>query len=193
MIVVLSLVALVSAVGAAARLQSSVSESTQRRVLETGRPFDLAILGEGYFQICDGNRILYTRAGSFSLNSTGAEFIVTSAGRERLLEPSICVPADSIRLEVTPDGGVWVLQEGQSALTQIGQLQLARFTNPQGLVLVGDGLLDAKADAGVPLISVPGDCGLGIVRQGCLEASTVKSVQKYVATANRLCSDFRRD
>lgn len=165
--------------GLGVRVQSTELNMEQGSLLDTGRPLDVAIVGQGFFQVNDGNRFLYTRAGNFAVNANG-EIVVASADRGRPLEPSINIPQDTLEIQVSSDGIVSVLQAGQSQLTQIGQLQLARFINPQGLVQMGENLYSDSVGSGTPLISTPGQDGLGTLRQRYLEASNTEPVREIV-------------
>jgi flagellar basal-body rod protein FlgG len=160
------------ALGAGARIVASQIDISQGRLRETQQVLDLAIRGEGYFQIKDGNRILYARAGAFTVNANG-EIVLASKDRSQLLEPSITVPQDTRQISVSHDGIVSVLQPGQNYLSQIGQIQLAKFVNPQGLVARGENLYESNAASGNPQISTPGQDALGEIRQCALEESNV--------------------
>lgn len=123
----------------------------------TGDPLDLAINGEGFFQtqLADG-RIAYTRDGSFAVDANGR--LVTAAGNPLL--PEVQVPEDATRFYVYPNGAVFV-QRGAAdradAWQQIGQLQVAVFPNPQGLISVGANQFVATPAAGAPQVGTPGD------------------------------------
>src|SRR4029077_430169 len=118
------------------RVQSTEIDQTPGSLLSTGGNLDLAIVGDGFFQINDGNQFLYTRAGNFSVNANG-EIVLASADRGRPLDPAITIPQDALQITISSDGIVAVLQAGQNQLNQIGQIQLARFINPQGLLQLG--------------------------------------------------------
>ncbi|HLJ12169.1 MAG TPA: flagellar hook-basal body complex protein [Planctomycetaceae bacterium] len=166
-------------VGTGTRVQSTEIDQTQGSLLSTGGNLDLAIAGDGFFQINDGNQFLYTRAGNFSVNANG-EIVLASADRGRPLEPSITIPQDTLQVTISSDGIVSVMQAGQNQLNQIGQIQLARFLNPQGLLQMGQNLFQQTVGSGNPLISIPGQDGLGTIRQQFLEASNVEPVRELV-------------
>jgi flagellar basal-body rod protein FlgG len=166
-------------VGTGVRVQSTELDMTQGSLLSTGGQLDLAIAGDGFFQINDGNQFLYTRAGNFSVNANG-EIVLASADRGRPLEPAISIPQDTLQVTIGSDGIVSVLQAGQSQLNQIGQIQLARFINPQGLLQMGQNLFAQTVGSGNPLVSTPGQDGLGTIRQNFLEASNVEPVRELV-------------
>jgi len=168
------------AVGLGTRVQSTELNMQQGSLNNTGQPLDLAIAGDGFFQINDGNQFLYTRAGNFSVNANG-EIVLASADQARPLEPAISIPQDTLQISISSDGIVSVLQAGQTQLNQVGQIQLARFINPQGLLQTGQNLYAQTVGSGNPLISTPGQDGLGTVRQQFLEQSNVEPVQQLVS------------
>lgn len=146
---------------------------------QTGNPLDVAIQGQGFFQIQmpDGSTA-YTRSGSFHLDAQSN--IVTADGNP--LQPGITLPADALSVSIGQDGTVSVTQPGQTAATQVGQIQLAMFPNPGGLDSVGKNLLLATTASGDPIIGTAGGAeGLGTLQQGYLEQSNVDVVQEFVA------------
>jgi flagellar basal-body rod protein FlgG len=144
----------------------------------TSNPLDMAIEGEGFFQVTlpDGTTA-FTRAGSFKLNETGT--IVTSDGFE--LDPAITVPVDALIVTVGTDGIVSVRQPGSAAATQVGQIQTARFQNPAGLRAKGRNLFEETESSGTPTLSNPGETGFGTIAQGFLESSNVSVVEEIVS------------
>ena len=143
----------------------------------TENPFDLAINGNGFFQVSlpDGTTG-YTRDGTFKISPDGR--LVTSDGF--YLTPEITIPEDSESVSITPEGVVSVMQVGQSDPTEVGQLELARFINPAGLSAMGHNLLEITAASGDPVTAVPGEEGLGQLAQGYLEVSNVDVVAEMV-------------
>lgn len=144
----------------------------------TGNPFDIAIKGHGYFQITlpDGETA-YSRDGSFQLNQDGE--IVTSEGY--LLQPGLTVPNDAVDVTINASGEVWVKIAGQTALTNVGQIQLAIFANEAGLEAIGDNLLIETEASGAPIVNNPQEPGYGALEQGTLETSNVNIVQEITA------------
>jgi len=145
---------------------------------QTGNPLDLAIEGDGFFQVTqqDGE-IAYTRAGSFKIDNQSR--IVTSEGDP--LEPAITVPLEAEQVMVGQDGIVTVTLPGEAAPSQIGQIQTARFTNPAGLRAMGRNLSAETDSSGTPQIGTPGSEGRGTIVQGFLEQSNVSVVQELIA------------
>jgi flagellar basal-body rod protein FlgG len=143
----------------------------------TDEPFDVAINGRGFLQVTLPNGdSAYTRNGQIHLNSDNQ--LVSAEGYQ--LEPAITLPPEVISFSISTDGIVEVTTPGDAAGTQIGQLQLADFVNPQGLVAMGQNLFQESASSGAPLVSNPGESGTGQLLQGSLEGSNVNSVQELV-------------
>ncbi|WP_298290861.1 flagellar basal-body rod protein FlgG [Thiomonas sp.] len=150
---------------------------TQGNLTQTGNSLDLAINGEGFFQVLkpDGT-IAYTRDGTFQLNNQGQ--IVTASGY--LLQPTVTIPASAQTITIGNDGTVSVTLPGQSAPQQVGSIQLANFVNPTGLQSIGDNLYLQTGSSGAPTTGQPTLNGLGSVRQGYLESSNVNVVAELV-------------
>jgi flagellar basal-body rod protein FlgG len=145
---------------------------------QTTNPLDVAIEGDGLFQVTlpDGNTA-YTRAGAFKLDSTGS--MVTSEGDP--ITPQITIPQGAESINIGNDGTVSVTLAGQSAPTQVGQIQTVRFANPAGLRAEGRNLFKETDTSGTPQLGTPGQDGLGQLSQGFLESSNVSVVEELVA------------
>jgi len=167
------------AVGLGTRVASTQVDFRNGSLMDTGAALDVAIVGDGFFQIQDGNEILYTRAGTFTKNADG-QLVMASADRGRPLEPPITIPQDAMEIAISAEGIVSVRQQGSTDLQQVGEIQLVRFVNPQGLLQKGENLYAETEASGTPLQSVPGQDGLGVLRQGFLEASNVEPVRELV-------------
>jgi len=155
----------------------TVTKFSQGSLLSTGQQLDLAIVGDGLFQVQDGSEILYTRAGTFTTNADG-DIVLTSADKGRLLEPAISIPQDFENIVISGEGIVSVKQAGSSTLTQVGQITTARFVNSNGLIARGENLY-AECDAsGAALVGNPGQEGRGLLRQSTLEMSNVDPEQE---------------
>ena len=150
----------------------------QGNLQETGERLDLAIKGNGFFQVQlpDGTTG-YTRDGGFQLNSQGQ--IVTSSGY--LVQPGITIPANAQSVTIGNDGAVTIALPSQTAPQQVGQLQLAGFINPAGLEPRGENLYAETASSGTPQAGAPGANGLGSVAQGYTETSNVNVVEELVS------------
>jgi flagellar basal-body rod protein FlgG len=165
-------------VGLGVKVGSSEKIFTQGNVMQTGNPLDVAIQGDGFFQVTmpDGTTA-YTRDGSFKQDANGA--LVTADGY--FIQPQITVPQNAQSISVGADGTVSALVPGSSQPQQLGQLQLARFVNPAGLSPVGGhNLYTQTAASGTPLVSQAGLNGAGTLQNGYLENSNVQVVQEIV-------------
>src|SRR5439155_10011399 len=149
------------------------SDFAQGAFNQTNRPLDWAINGDGFFQVTDpSGQTYYSRAGNFSLNANG-NITLASASDGRLLDPAINIPQDATGIVVSPEGIVSVSQSNSPTLTQVGQIQLSRFINPQGLLKLGQNLFQETISSGSPLQGNPGTPGFGTVQQNELENSNV--------------------
>ena len=150
---------------------------TQGNLQQTNNPLDLAIQGNGFFQVLqpDGSTA-YTRDGSFQIDSTGA--LVTSSGYH--IQPAVTIPANALSVTVGQDGTVSVLLPGAVKPSQVGTLQLVNFINPTGLQSAGQNLYLETASSGTPSSNTPGTNGLGSLSAGYVEASNVNVVEEMV-------------
>jgi len=164
-------------IGTGVQVVSTEKEYGQGSLTQTGNPLDVAIQGQGFFQIQmpDGT-LAYTRDGTFQTNAQGQ--LVDSSGY--VVQPGITIPSGAQSVTIGTDGTVTVLLPGQSTPTQVGQLQLANFINPAGLQPIGQNLLVQSASSGSPQTGTPGVNGLGTVSQGELESSNVDVVEELV-------------
>jgi flagellar basal-body rod protein FlgG len=164
-------------VGTGVKAVSVTRDMRQGDVIQTGGILDLAIEGEGFFQVrqLDGT-IAYSRDGAFKLSSDG--ILVTSDGLT--LEPEISVPQGTIDVQVSRDGIVSALVAGDTEPVQVGNLELAVFTNPAGLRALGQNLYEETAASGTPLLGTPASEQFGQIAQGYLEGSNVQVVEEMV-------------
>jgi len=164
-------------IGLGSRLAAVTKIFTAGDLNQTGNALDMAIQGDGFFQIQlpDGTTA-YTRAGAFKRDNTGR--IVTSDGYPLL--PAITIPANATTTTIGNDGTVSVVQAGQTAPTQIGNIQLALFPNPAGLSAQGMNLYIQSESSGAPTTGTPGLTGIGTIAQGYLEMSNVSVMEEMV-------------
>ena len=150
---------------------------SQGNVNQTNNDKDLAIQGNGFFQILlpDGTTA-YTRDSAFQTDSQGQ--LVTSSGYT--LQPPITIPLNTTKLSVGRDGTVSIMQAGSTATTQIGTIQVATFINPAGLESRGENLYVETAASGTPNPNTPGTNGAGALWQGYVETSNVNVVEELV-------------
>ena len=162
--------------GTGVRIVATEKLHSQGNMVTTQNPLDLAISGDGYFQIAKGDGSLaYTRDGGFKISATGQ--MVTSSGA--LLQPAITIPNTASSVTVGRDGSVSIeLAAGGSQV--LGQIQIARFVNPSGLQSLGQNLMKDTPASGAPQVLAPGVAGAGSLMQGTLEASNVNVVEEMV-------------
>ncbi len=156
---------------------------TQGDITQTSNQLDLAIQGDGFFQVKkpDGT-YAYTRDGSFQVDSQGR--VVTSTGY--LLDPPITLDDNTLTVSIAKDGTVTAQKVGGTSQV-IGNIELARFMNPGGLTALGDNLYAQTESSGTPIIGSPDQNGFGSINQGYLESSNVDIVQEMISmiTAQR--------
>ncbi|UCH09880.1 MAG: flagellar basal-body rod protein FlgG [Fidelibacterota bacterium] len=164
-------------VGHGNRAVSTFRTFAQGTITDTNNPLDLAIDGDGFFQVMrpDGT-YAYTRDGAFRINADG--YIVTSTGLR--LGSEISLPPDTESINIGQDGILSVILAGESEPEEIGQLELVKFVNPGGLNAVGGNLYEETVASGPPTIGFAGDEGFGSVLQGFLEKSNVDVVQEMI-------------
>ncbi len=169
-------------VGTGVKVSGTQKNFAPGAVDTTGRPLDLQIEGDGFFEVRtvnDGDVITaYTRAGNFVRNSLGNVVLGNSGGA--LLEPPISIPDDAIELSIGRNGEVRVRQQGSNTLNVVGQIELARFINPEGLKEIGRNLYVETDASGTPVTGVPETDGLGATVQGALEMSNVDPVRELI-------------
>ncbi|MBK8057548.1 MAG: flagellar basal-body rod protein FlgG [Gemmatimonadetes bacterium] len=165
-------------VGRGTRLAAVQRLHSQGPVEQTSRPLDLAIEGEGFFQVqLPSGALAYTRDGSFGISDTGT--LITSNGYA--VVPGIKIPTDATEITISSTGKVSVSQSvTQVDKTELGQLELARFMNPSGLQALGENLFAETPASGQPTVGFPSEEGMGRILQGHLEGSNVEIVQEMV-------------
>jgi len=150
---------------------------SQGNMENTQNELDLAIEGDGFFQIALPNgETAFTRDGAFKLDSDGR--MVNSDGFA--LEPEITIPSDALSISVGLDGTVSVLQAGETTSSEIGTIELARFVNPAGLISMGKNIFMTSEASGDEMTGTAGEDGLGTLAQGFLEMSNVSVVDEMV-------------
>lgn len=163
--------------GLGVRVAGIQKNFTQGSLQETGNSFDMAIQGDGFFQIqTPAGETAYTRNGSFKLDSDGT--LVTGLGYP--VEPQIVVPDNLINVSVAQDGTVSATDPTTGTSQTLGQITLVDFINPAGLSPQGDSLYLETSVSGDPINGTPGLEGIGSIRQGMLEGSNVQLVTEMV-------------
>lgn len=168
-------------VGLGVRVTSTQTDQRQGTLQQTGRELDIAIQGRGYLRLLDptSNEVLFTRAGNLDVNANG-QLVIGSAQTGRLLDPPINIPDEATAIQISDNGEVMVRMPGQIELNNLGTIQLSQFVNPDGLLKLGENLYRPTDASGPERPGDPGLEGLGILRQGNLEASNVEPVQELI-------------
>ncbi len=163
--------------GLGVRTVATARTYSQGNLQESGNKLDVAINGNGFFQVelPDGTTA-YTRDGSFKVSATGE--LVTNSGYRVL--GGATIPVDARSVTIGKDGVVEVLVGNSSTPQQAGTIDLASFINPAGLDPTGQNLFLETVASGNPTTGTPGSEGLGQVLQGFLESSNVNVVQELV-------------
>jgi flagellar basal-body rod protein FlgG len=162
-------------IGAGVKAGSVYRITGQGNLTNTGNTFDLAINGQGYFEVLmPSGETAYTRAGNFSVNDQGQ--MVTADGY--LVQPTISIPANTTNVTISQTGQVQATVGGATAPTIVGQLQLATFFNEAGLDAKGNNLYMESAASGPATAGNPGAPGFGVTMQGYTEASNVDPVSE---------------
>lgn len=164
-------------VGSGVRVVSTSRSFSQGAIQQTSNPLDLAIEGNGFLAVQrKAGEMGYTRAGSLKVDAQGR--LCTSDGLG--IEPAISVPPDATGIAIAADGTVTATTPGNRTPTQLGQLQLVTFPNPNGLEATGHNTYVATAASGEPVTGTPGTDGRGTILQGALEGSNVEAVNEMV-------------
>lgn len=157
------------------RVTGVTRSSNPGSLIPTSNPLDLAVNGNGFFQVDLGNGGTgFTRAGSFKIDGTGQ--ITTSSGNP--LVPPVTIPGGATNVSIDSSGQVSALVDGASVT--VGQIELAQFNNPGGLTAQGGNLFSESAASGNPVSGTPGSGSRGTVISGFLESSNVDIVEEVV-------------
>ncbi len=163
--------------GTGVGVQSTTHITTQGALSTTGNSLDVALDGEGYFQVqMPGGQLGYTRAGNFTRSAEGK--LVTSQGYE--VQPAITIPEGAQSIAIGNDGTVTATVAGSATPTSLGQITVANFANPSGLQASSDNFVLETAASGTAQVGVAGQGGRGNIKQGMLEASNVNIVEELV-------------
>lgn len=164
--------------GLGTRASSNEIIFTQGSMNQTGNPLDVAIQGNGFFQVrMTTGTLAYTRDGSFQMDKNGV--VVDSSGNP--LDPQITIPANAQSVTIAPDGTVSYVTPGQVNAQQAGQIQIASFQNPAGLNSIGKNLYQPTDASGDATVAAPGGTeGLGTLMQGYTEQSNVSIVDEFI-------------
>ncbi len=170
-------------VGLGTRISNTQYDLTTGSPVETSRDLDMMIDGNGFFQVAIledfGDGIGYTRAGNFFVNRNGDLVLGNADGP--LLEPGINVPQDTVRVEINAEGTVFAHLPNAVEPANVGQIELATFVNPNGLVSIGGNIFVESSASGPAIPGTPGDGSFGSIMQRFLESSNVDPVRELVS------------
>ena len=172
-------------VGLGVKVSNTQIDLTQGTLDPTDGKLDVAIEGPGFFRVrvADGigDGFAYTRNGDFFRNRDGQ--LVLGLGEGYELDPPIDIPLEIPidTIEISTDGTISGIPPGETEPQVIGQFQISRFVNPQGLKLIGGSLFIETEASGAALDSPPGEEGAGVIRQHFLESSNVDPVKELVS------------
>jgi flagellar basal-body rod protein FlgG len=162
-------------VGNGARVAATSKDFSQGQVSQTGQQLDLAIQGDGFFEVQEPDgTTAYTRDGSFKVNASGQ--VVTADGLP-VLSGFGAIPTGTTGIDISQTGNISMT--GPNG-TSTGQITLARFANPAGLKSLGGNLYAATDSSGTASSGNPGGNGYGSTLQGYLEGSNVNIVEEMV-------------
>jgi len=164
-------------VGLGARAAAVQKVFTVGDLLQTGNQLDLAIEGDGFFQIqLPTGETAYIRGGAFKKDGTGR--VVTSDGYP--LVPEVVIPENATKVSIGEDGTIQVYLDGQTSGSELGNIELTMFSNPAGLSSLGRNLYQETSSSGAPVSGTPGELGTGTLAQGFLEGSNVSIMEEMV-------------
>ena len=163
-------------IGMGTKTLSAQKIFTEGDIVQTGNQLDVAILGNGFFKVLSNGEEVYTRAGSFKLDSEG--YICTGQGDR--LQPEISIPDNTTSLSIGPGGLIEALEADGSTQTVTGQITIFNFVNPAGLKSLGGNYYTTTNASGAPTEGNPGVDGLGSLAQNSLEMSNVDVVEEMV-------------
>jgi len=147
---------------------------TQGNLQATGKPTDVAVQGDGFFEVSDGTNQFYTRDGNFTIDS-GGKLIHSATGLS--VVPAVTVPAGATNFTIAQNGQVsWTVG---ATVTTGPILTLANFSNPAGLTRMGNNLFQVSNNSGAATAGTPGTTGLGTVQAGFLEMSNVDLAAQF--------------
>ena len=162
-------------VGLGSKLTAIQKVFSQGDYQQTGNKFDWAIEGDGFFQLEDTGRTVYSRAGNFKISKDG--YLVNTEGLKLL--PEVSIPQQTVNFTIDV-GGTWTAKDRAGATLATGRIELAKFTNPAGLTSLGRNLFSKTDGSGDPVVGNPDTEGFGSISQSFLEMSNVNVVDEMV-------------
>jgi len=169
-------------IGLGVRVSNTQLMFDQGNLDSTGRELDVAIDGQGFFQVkipnTFGTEVGYTRAGNLSMTPTG-ELVVGNA-EGFTIQPPVTIPKEATAIDIGTDGKVFATVPSSVDPTQCGQIQVARFTNVGGLKPIGATLFIETTASGTPITGNPTEQGFGRLLQKFIESSNVDPTRELV-------------
>ncbi|MGR5365747.1 flagellar basal-body rod protein FlgG [Photobacterium damselae] len=166
-------------VGTGVGVIGTTTDFSQGQPIQTGKPLDFMINGDGFLPVTkdDGTR-LYTRSASLIVNADG----LLSTADNMIVDPEITIPQNASSIKITPNGKIEVQLSGDTDVTEIGQIQLVRFMNNNGLKKISGTYFQKNVStSGDEITGDPNADGFGSVMQGYLEGSNVNATKELVA------------
>ncbi|MGD9126396.1 MAG: hypothetical protein PVH19_03370 [Planctomycetia bacterium] len=154
------------------REQQQQADPNSTAAVKTGRTLDVMIDGRGFLQVLNGDtgEIMYTRCGKLYVNRDG-QLIVGSPTLGRLLEPAITIPENATEIQIDSEGHVSVKEPGCLDLSEVGQIEVATFMNPDGLMKLGENFYGQTSSSGLATQNIPSQEAAGRIVVGSLEKS----------------------
>lgn len=172
--------ALPTEIGLGVALSNTQTIFKQGSAIQTGEPLDIMIQGDGFFQVeLPGGAIGYTRAGNFVRNSNGELVLGNSFGYRLKDSPTIPQEVPRDHIGVSSDGRITATM-ADGTTQELGQIQLARFINPSGMLQRGANIYTSTQASGEPIEALPGENGQGLLQSAQLEQSTTEAVGELV-------------
>lgn len=162
-------------IGRGAQALSTQRDFSTGPIISTGQDLDLAIQGQGFFQVNRGGQAVYTRDGSFHLDRDS--YVVDASGNR--LQPEMQLPSETASVRVDSSGRLEALDAGGQVIAA-ENLQVYRFPNPDGLISIGQNDYLPSAASGEPQAVTPGTGGVGTLIQGALEGAQVDPAREMV-------------
>jgi flagellar basal-body rod protein FlgG len=163
-------------IGMGSKLAAVQKMFTQGDYVQTGNKFDWAIEGDGFFQLDNDGKIVYSRAGNFKINKDGA--LCTVDGLK--ITPEINIPQMTVDFTID-SGGTWTASDAEGHPLATGRIQIAKFINPAGLTSKGRTIYEVTEGSGDPILDYPGADGFGTISQHYLEMSNVNAIDEMVS------------
>ena len=145
-------------VGMGSRISATKKMFTQGDFKQTDSSYDWVIEGDGFFQLDDNGRTVYSKAGSFMTNKDGV--LVNPEGLK--LTPTVSIPQEAVKFQILQDG-TWTATDKSENKLSSGRIELVRFINPAGLKSIGRNLYDVTDSSGSPVKGNPGETGFGMI------------------------------